>query len=266
MNFKLKSYESLKIGLLLVAFGLFVSSCDDEVHTPILTLDGGGAVVTSVMVDNAIEKMNLDLKRTSTFHAVIKNATSIGDEAFKGCTKLQSVVFPVGLQTIGEQAFYECKALQSLPFPNGLKTIEYRAFYNSENLESVVFPDGLQTIGDQAFYNCQALQSIEFPDGLQSIGLGAFYWGSKLKSLVFPATLQSIGPGAFLMANIISSMTFYCIEPPSFVAHATISFSMDASGATITIPKGADKQKWYNTLRNSAGLTGLSLDNIVFAE
>ncbi len=42
------------------------------------------------------------------------NVTTIGDEAFEGCTGLRSVTIPYNVTTIGKGAFYDCRGLISV--------------------------------------------------------------------------------------------------------------------------------------------------------
>lgn len=49
--------------------------------------------------------------------------TSIGEEAFRGCTGLTSIDLPDGLTSIGEEAFTYCTSLTSIDLPDGLTSI-----------------------------------------------------------------------------------------------------------------------------------------------
>ena len=53
---------------------------------------------------------------------------SIGEEAFRGCESLTSVVIAEGIQYIGQQAFANCCALTSATLPDSLYSIEDSAF------------------------------------------------------------------------------------------------------------------------------------------
>ena len=58
----------------------------------------------------------------------IKNATSIGQEAFSGCSGLASITIPEGVTSIGEYAFLGCSGLTSITIPNSVTELDITAF------------------------------------------------------------------------------------------------------------------------------------------
>ena len=60
----------------------------------------------------------------------IKEATSIGESAFSGCSGLTSITLPEGVKTIGNSAFENCSGLTSITVPEGVETIGNSAFEN----------------------------------------------------------------------------------------------------------------------------------------
>ena len=54
--------------------------------------------------------------------------TSIGEDAFAGCTALTSVTLPSGLVKIGEKAFAGCAALLSIDIPKSVESIGAETF------------------------------------------------------------------------------------------------------------------------------------------
>ena len=69
---------------------------------------------------------------------ILKNVTTIGDQAFYGQTNLTSIVFPKGLKVIGEGAFMYCN-LTTLVIPENVVQIVAAAFYNNKQLTKVTF-------------------------------------------------------------------------------------------------------------------------------
>ncbi len=162
-----------------------------------------------------------------------KCVTSIGNEAFRGCSKLTSITIPDGLTNIGEYAFYNCSKLTSITIPDSVKSIGEMAFSGCRSLTSInvsennanyksidgnlyskdgetlilyapgktattfIIPDSVASIGDGAFSGCSSLTSITIPDSVTSIGGGAFDGCSSLTSITIPDSVTSIGNCAF---------------------------------------------------------------------
>lgn len=80
------------------------------------------------------------------------------------------------VECIGEEAFKTCKQLKTVVFADAsqLKTIDKRAFYQCYKLEEVILPMPLKDIGIDAFRYCNALKTLSFPESLTSIGWYAF--------------------------------------------------------------------------------------------
>ena len=57
------------------------------------------------------------------------SVTSIGYEAFSGCTMLTSIEIPNSVTSIGYRAFYNCDYLTSIEIPNSVTSIREEAFY-----------------------------------------------------------------------------------------------------------------------------------------
>ena len=66
------------------------------------------------------------------------SVTSIGNEAFRGCSTLTSVKLPEGLKSIGGYAFAWCDNLTFINLPKGLKSIGEWAFIGCDNLTLTV--------------------------------------------------------------------------------------------------------------------------------
>ncbi len=143
------------------------------------------------------------------------SVTSIGSNAFQGCTKLYQLTFAEGsqLQTIGDYAFSGCfvnGTRSSIEIPSSVTSIGYNAFRGCTNLTTVSFAEEsqLQTIGDSAFMNCFVepgtnvetfSNSIVIPSSVISIGSSAFQNSKHLASIAFAegSQIQTIGTSAF---------------------------------------------------------------------
>lgn len=91
--------------------------------------------------------------------------TSIGANAFNGCTGLTSITIPSSVTSIGDAAFKSCSGLTgNLIIGNGVTTIGNQVFNNCSNITSVTIPSSLTRIGNQAFVNCNRLSKVIIPD------------------------------------------------------------------------------------------------------
>ena len=96
---------------------------------------------------------------SKTLIAVCKNSiipndgsvTSIGDNAFSGCSSLTNVVIPGSVTSIGDYAFYGCSKLNGVIIQDGVTSIGDYAFSGCTGLTSVVIPVSVTSIGDYAF-------------------------------------------------------------------------------------------------------------------
>ena len=135
--------------------------------------------------------------------------TSIGDNAFNGCTGLTSVEIPNSVTSIGDNAFYRCTGLKSLTIGNLVESIGYAAFAGCEGLTSLTIPNSVTSIGLCAFDGCKGLKSVEIPNSVTSIGECAFYQCTGLTSVEIPNSVTSIGDNAFSGCTGLTKITSF---------------------------------------------------------
>lgn len=148
--------------------------------------------------------------------------TAVGDGAFMGLTKLESVTLPdTGLTKIGEAAFYGCSSLMEIDIPDSVYTVFDYTFKNCTSLESVRLSKILIKVGQGAFENCTSLANIFIPTNANIIGSwsfkgctglveadmqwadateireGAFKNCSSLTNIILPADIQTLGDSCF---------------------------------------------------------------------
>ena len=66
----------------------------------IFTVPDGTTIITEGMIPS-----------DTTIVIIPEGVTEIGDNAFKGCTSLESITIPKGVTSIGESAFDGCTSL-----------------------------------------------------------------------------------------------------------------------------------------------------------
>lgn len=152
------------------------------------------------------------------------SVTSIGKFAFEGCGKLNMTFGAAkALTTIGDNAFYGCTSLQQVVFAQGsaLSYIGKEAFMESG--VSVVDLAGTKVteIGYSAFEGCMSLVELALPETIEEININAFYGCTSLSDVFVSGTANNI--------TFIGSHAFYnCKFNPSVIEDRAA-----AEGATI---------------------------------
>ena len=144
------------------------------------------------------------------------SVTSIGDNAFRGCSGLTSVVIPSSVTSIGSSAFDYCSGLTS-----------------------VVIPSSVTSIGDGAFYYCSGLTSVSIGNSVTSIGSYAFYYCSGLMSVSIGSSVTSIGDFAFSSCRNLKEI--YCMMETPVATEATFSDDV-LMNAVLYVPTGTKSE------------------------
>ena len=88
-------------------------------------------------------------------NTIIPNSvTSIGDEAFYGCSGMTSISIPNNVTSIGDKAFYGCSGLVYITLPSNLTSIGYEAFSHCNNLIDIYcYAVNVPSANSEAFSN-----------------------------------------------------------------------------------------------------------------
>ena len=87
------------------------------------------------LIDNG--KLILFIGKDLTEYTIPNSVTSIGDEAFSGCSSLTSITIPDSVTSIEYEAFSGCSSLTSITIPNSVTSIGRSAFNGCISLTSI---------------------------------------------------------------------------------------------------------------------------------
>ncbi len=96
--------------------------------------------------------------------AISKENLALDARIFENCTKLTTVVLPIGITEIPTAMFKDCKALKSVDLGEGkgsvITTIAEDAFNACTSLTSIIIPASVCKIQAGAFEGCSALKEV----------------------------------------------------------------------------------------------------------
>ena len=187
------------------------------------------------------------------------SVTSIGESAFFRCSGLTSITIPSSVTSIGKSAFSYCRGLTSINIPNSVTSIGYGAFFYCSGLTSIAIPASCEaSIATGALAGCNGLTSITIPNSVTSIGDGAFSYCSGLTSISIPNSVTSIGKSAFSYCRGLTSINI----PNSVTSIGEYAFSYCSGLSSINIPNGVICIG-KNTFKNCTGLISISIPSSV---
>ena len=70
-------------------------------------------------------------------------------------------IIPDTVTRIEDEAFYGCSSLESITIPDDVTSIGYESFYGCSSLANITIPKNVTSIGNLVFYGCSSLTSID---------------------------------------------------------------------------------------------------------
>src|SRR5574344_1052804 len=260
----------------------FASDFNDGTLNYTIIKDAGGAATTNVQVDGLVNTSttSITIPATVTSNNVTYNVTSIGGNAFNGCSGLTtfdisgatnlttigafafyssgltSVTIPASVTSIGESAFSLCSKLASIDLSKAtaLQAIGDFAFQNSiaatfitttGSPATAVKYNALTSIGEHAFQLCKGLTTFDISGAtnLTAIGADAFFYCTGLTSITIPSSVTSIGDLAFYNCSGLNNLD---ISGATNLTTIGVSAFRNCSAATFitTTPSPATAVKY----------------------
>ena len=170
----------------------------------------------------------------------LREVNTIGEKAFKDCSRLQSIIFPDNLKEINTEAFagtdlrtsvvfnsysdvvfgervFSNTRITSITLPK-TKELSAKIFANCTALKNITFAK-TGKIGRGAFKGCTAIEQIDLSQA-EAIAIGAetFAGCKRLKKVILSVTmnLKPIGDKAFANCESLENLTVLALYPPYF--------------------------------------------------
>ena len=218
--------------------------------------------------------------------------TSIGYEAFYGCTGLTSLTLEDGETTLsfdtssnsGGGAFNSCpietlylgrnisyksspfkniSSLKTLTISNKVTSIGNYTFHGCAGLTVVNIPNSVTAIGSSAFSGCAGLTTVTIPNSVTAIESSVFSGCAGLTTVTIPNSVTAIGSSAF---SGCAGLTLLTLED----GETTLSFddSSSSDGAFNDCPietlyLGRNISYYYSPFENKSSLNTLTISDKV---
>ena len=181
-----------------------------------------------------------------SFSGGVSNPLYFAHHLYMDGSEITNLVIPNSMTTIGKEAFYGCSGLTSVTIPDNVTNIGDYAFAECSSLTSVTIPNSVTTIGESAFYGCSNIIYINISENLQIIKRSAFCSCARLTTITIPASVEFIYQEAFSDCNNLEYVKVLPETPPFLYDNSFSNFTIP-----LKVPKGCkevyqNSQGWKN--------------------
>ncbi|MBR3737820.1 MAG: leucine-rich repeat protein, partial [Eubacterium sp.] len=152
-------------------------------------------------IDYNIDGSNLYIYGSGAMYNYTQGAPA--PSPFYNNTSITSIYIAGGVTSIGDNAFYGCSNVESVYLENAmdLTKIGFNAFQNCSKLSTIDYPcnlsEDIQIINSGAFKNCSSLKEFRMPSNVKYVVANAFEGCTELRYISIPQTVTSINKDAF---------------------------------------------------------------------
>lgn len=249
--------------------------------------DENGVLFNKAKTKLILYPQNLALKS----YTIPKTVTTIGDFAFYGISKLETVNTS-NVKKIGEGAFYN-SGIKEVVLGNKVETIGKYAFQECGKLKTIKVPAGVIKIGEMAFgdkstvevsknnkkylsedgvlFNKDKTTLIKYsasktddtytiPSTVTKISVNAFYSNDYLVNVKFPENLKTIEIGAFCDCDKIKSISL----PKTITTIGEEAFTDCNSLKKLTIAEGSKATIGAMAFAYCSKLSSISISSKIY--
>ena len=157
-----------------------------------------------------------------TDYTIPSQVTSLGDQVFRECADLKSIVIPEGVTSIGFSAFGLCESLEEITIPQSVTSFGTYVFEGCRSLQAVYgkFASDdhrcLVVGGKLIAFACVGLTEYTIPSNVTHIEFGVFTDCRTLTSVTIPGSVTFIEDYAFAGCTSLRDITVFATVPPEF--------------------------------------------------
>ena len=213
----------------------------------------GDAAFTSLKVKELVLPEGIEIggscfEKSAVERVVLPKEFTAGNEIFKNCKSLKSVVFNGDSINVASSMFQYCTVLESVTFGGNIEKIGQNAFYGCTSLsfdklelscavgmnafDSVTINELTISVKTVSGLEGSKIGKLTLSEGVEVIGENALY-RTKVDSIVLPESLKTVETHAFYAATVKNA------EFKSAVAVGFGAFMDCKSLVSVTLPKGS---------------------------